>query len=372
MNDILSQEEIDMLLRGDSTNDNDPDLTLEEIDVIGEIGNISMGTSATTLSTLLGKKVVITAPNVQLTTFKALAEEYPVPFVGVEIYYTEGLEGKNLLVIKDNDVKIIADLLMGGDGTNTNVELNEMHLSAISEVMNQMIGSSSTSLSTMLDKTISISPPDVFEIRFSDDKSYRDFIDDESTVVQVKFKMTVEGLIDSYIMQLLPLDFARGLVKSLVMTDDAEIIGEKPAETSHVSHERQIPEKTYEDPQRKVDEVTREQGQESSNKAVDVRPISFQPLDESEPEGHRSSIDLIMDVPLQVTVELGRTQRLIKDILELNVGSIIELDKMAGEPVDILINGKVIAKGEVVVIEDSFGVRITDIISSSKRISKLN
>lgn len=373
MNDILSQDEIDMLLRGESDNGNSSALSPEEIDTIGEIGNISMGTSATTLSTLLGKKVTITAPDVQQTTFEELANEYTVPFVAVEVSYTEGLEGKNLLVIRENDVKIITDLMMGGNGTDIDVDLNEMHLSAISEVMNQMVGSSSTSLSTLLDKTISISPPNAFLIKFGDEESYKHFKADKGVIVQIKFKMVVEGLIDSYIMQLLPINFAKGLVKSLLTTGEANN-EEMPAQEAlnYEIHEERLQEDLGTTPMQRPEKTANENIRQPNEKAIDVRPVSFQPLEQTESREHRENIDMIMDVPLQVTVELGRTKRLIKDVLELNVGSILELDKMAGEPVDILVNGKAIAKGEVVVIEDSFGVRITDIISSSKRLSNLN
>lgn len=373
MNDILSQEEIDMLLRGESDNDTSSDLSPEEIDIIGEIGNISMGTSATTLSTLLDKKVSITAPDVQQTTFEELADEHTIPFVAVEVSYTEGLEGKNLLVIRENDVKIITDLMLGGDGTKTDETLNEMHLSAISEVMNQMVGSSSTSLSTMLQKDISISPPNAFVIQFGDEDSYKHFKSDGSTIVQVKFKMIVEGLIDSYIMQLLPIDFAKDMVQSLLITEETsndEMPNQEPLEEIEDNLE-DLQQQAVQMDGGKPNATSNEHIEETNREAVNVRPVSFQPLEETEASESKENIDILMDIPLQVSVELGRTRKLIKDILELNTGSILELDKMAGEPVDVLVNGKVIAKGEVVVIEDSFGVRINDIISSSKRISNL-
>ncbi|HHW70721.1 MAG TPA: flagellar motor switch phosphatase FliY, partial [Clostridiales bacterium] len=225
MSDILSQEEIDLLLRGEQdniVNNEKSALSPKETDTIGEIGNISMGTAATTLSTLLGKKVTITAPFVEQTTLAKLAKEYPIPFVAVEVSYEEGLEGKNLLVIRENDVKIITDLMLGGDGKKTEEELSDMHLSAIGEVMNQMVGSAATSLSTLLGRTISISPPKAFVIKFGDEESYQDFTSDDATIVQVKFKMVVEDLIDSYIMQLLPVDFAKDLVSGLLDGEEAE------------------------------------------------------------------------------------------------------------------------------------------------------
>ena len=177
MDGMLSQEEINALLSGigtdsveeDTSNDSmqtisddgsgDTVLTEEEIDAIGEISNISLGTAATTLFSLVNQKVVITTPKVSVATWDDLVNSYGRPCVFIQIYYKEGLEGNNILILKEHDVKIIADLMMGGDGSNTEQELSELHLSAISEAMNQMMGSSSTSLSSILDKKVDISPP---------------------------------------------------------------------------------------------------------------------------------------------------------------------------------------------------------------------
>ncbi|MFU0801111.1 MAG: flagellar motor switch phosphatase FliY [Xylanivirga thermophila] len=387
MNDILSQEEIDALLNGagnlteENSNNNEPiqteqTLSFDEMDALGEIGNISMGTAATTLSTLLQKKVTITTPEVTITTLKELASQYPVPFVAVEVSYTNGLEGTNLLIIDENDVKIITDLMMGGDGTNTEGELNDLHLSAVGEVMNQMIGSSSTSLATMLNKSINISPPKAFAINFAESEQY-DYFDVDEPIVKINFKMEVGNLINSYMMQLLPIEFAKDLVNSLLN------VNQTPAMDIKLEQETEKPQmmqKQMRPPQSQGQQIEEEvltpdvEMTYNEKNPVDVHPIAFQPLQGSVPSSSAQdtgNIDLILDVPLQVSVELGRTKKLIKDILDLNSGSIIELDKMAGEPVDILVNGKLIAKGEVVVIEDSFGVRITDIISPNKRISRL-
>lgn len=381
MSSILSQEEIDALLRGQQLNDLSQQssqlsaLSPEEIDAIGEIGNISMGTSATTLSTLLNKRVNITTPKVAETTIKKLATEYSLPFVAAEISYTMGIEGKNLLIIQEDDVKIMTDLMMGGDGTNTDMELSELHLSAIGEVMNQMIGSSATSLSTMLNKNINISPPKAFAINFNDENPYEYFQSDEP-IVQVKFRMEIEDLINSYIMQLLPLEFAKNLVGSLLNSHQDVSLQEMPEEIPVEMLDypsKSIEDKILEDlsSQSGGNHMNNMQSRDSLKPPVNVRPVSFQQLEPHNSSLHNENIDLIMDVPLDVSVELGRTQKMIKEILELNPGSIIELDKIAGEPVDILVNGKLIAKGEVVVIEDSFGVRITDILSPINRISYL-
>ncbi len=381
MSDMLSQAEIDALLNGTSdvedevapesdTTNKVVDFSDEEADALGEIGNINMGTSATTLFTLLGQKVMITTPQVTVTNWDELSESHPLPFVAVKVEYTEGLEGSNLLIMKESDVKIIADLMMGGDGTNIDGELSDFHLSAIAEAMNQMIGSSSTSMSSMFNKKIDISPPNAFVINFKTDEPFGDF-DGNEQIVQIAFRMVIGDLIDSQIMQLLPIDFAKGLVSNLLHATDGDM--------SEAVNEPNEPAVTVKMPEPPVVEKTQVQqappiqtskNQESTpvRTPINVQPAQFQAFDEGVLSTDKENISLIMDVPLELTVELGRTRRLIKDILEFVPGSIIELDKLAGEPIDILVNGKMIAKGEVVVIDESFGVRITDIVNPSKRI----
>ncbi len=401
MGDMLSQAEIDALLNGTSSleasssqNGASP-LTGQEIDALGEIGNISMGTSATTLFTLLGHKVLITTPKVTVTTWEEMAKEFPTPYVAVKVEYTHGLIGSNLLVLKESDVKIITDLMMGGEGNvNTAGELTDLHLSAISEAMNQMIGSSATSMSSMFDKRIDISPPKAFMLQFDSNPPYNDF-DKDQQIVKVAFKMEIGDLIDSEIMQILPISFAKTLVDNLLHMGDGDQAQQQPAKPQPPQPQQpqmqsqpqqfaqpQPPPQAagyYQEPQYGMPQ---QQGYGMSHSGyepvyheeprsrgpVNVQPAQFQSFDDGRITLEKKNISLIMDVPLQVTVELGRTQRLIKDILEFGPGSIIELDKLAGEPVDILVNGKTIAKGEVVVIDESFGVRITDIIHPSKRL----
>ncbi len=395
MTEMLSQAEIDALLNDNMDIDNEAegkeDFTADEIDALGEIGNISMGTSATTLYTLLGQKVIITTPKVSVTDWDTLANEYPIPYVAVKVEYTEGLKGVNLLIINIEDVKIITDLMMGGDGTNIPGELTDLHLSAIGEAMNQMIGSAATSMSSIFKKKIDISPPSAFVIDFNNksflEKLQNDFQKDQK-VVKVAFKIVVGKLIDSEIMQLIPIDFAHSMVQSLLAVDANEVTPQKAPQIPPISSEpykteeppKNSEQKTYEehsqmhhqDPgsQRRDDPFMFGGKQDTKMHAqpVNVQPVQFQDFDDTGMTGEKGNISLIMDVPLEVTVELGRTHRIIKDILEFVPGSIIELDKLAGEPIDILVNGKVIAKGEVVVIDENFGVRITEIVSPSKRL----
>ncbi len=405
MGDMLSQAEIDALLNGSSVEtmveapDISDDLNPQEVDALGEIGNISMGTSATTLFTLLGQKVMITTPTVTVGDWDTIAHEYSTSYVAVKVEYTKGLIGSNLLILKEQDVKIITDLMMGGDGSNAEGNLSDFHLSAISEAMNQMVGSSSTSMSSMFDKRIDISPPKAF-IFDLDTIQQNIGASNSEKVVKIAFKMIVGTLIDSEIMQILPISFAKELVENLLNTDAGSGTYEIPKEVRQQSaapapaqaqnwqqppqppqpqqpavYSQQPPQyqpqyqpeyQMHVEPEQPA--VWGNQAPRQNRQPVNVQPAHFENFDDGKIMLERKNISLIMDVPLQVTVELGRTHKLIKEILEFSPGSIIELDKLAGEPVDILVNGKSVAKGEVVVIDESFGVRITDIIHPSKRL----
>ncbi|WXR61788.1 flagellar motor switch phosphatase FliY [Peptostreptococcaceae bacterium AGR-M142] len=396
MNDMLSQEEIDALLTGDSSSDESEEtnemLNDMEKDALGEIGNINMGTSATTLSTLLGKKVNITTPVVDSVTLNELADQYPIPFVAVQVGYSEGLTGTNVLILKEDDVKVITSLMMGGDGReNLPGELEEIHLSAISEAMNQMVGSSSTSLSEMLTKKIDISPPEVFKMNLSGSNVDLSGIDSDDKLIRISFKMTIEDLIDSNIMQLLPIDFAKSLVDNMLYggsesssSDVADEIVEtkvEPQPAAQKEVEPQMPpQPQMQQPQMQQPQMQPQMQQPQQNyyqpqmqQPVNVQPVEFQSFDPTANimANMSENIELIRDVNLKVTVQLGRTRRSIDEILDFAPGTIIELDKLVGEPLDILVNGKNIAKGEVVVIDESYGVRITDIVKPEKRLKSI-
>jgi flagellar motor switch protein FliN/FliY len=225
MSDMISQAEIDALLGGaydldesdaggGAASASKPTLTSEEQDILGEAGNISMGTSATTLSTLLGQRVDITTPNVQIMSWDEIASSYDRPCVGIRIDYTTGIKGSNILVMRESDVKVISNLMLGGDGTTGIDEpLNEIDLSAISEAMNQMVGSSSTSLSSMIAQKIDIDTPEAFQLDFTNNSFFERINTIEDPVVCVRFRMEIGHLVDSNIMQILPFDFSKDLVK---------------------------------------------------------------------------------------------------------------------------------------------------------------
>ncbi|WP_182070683.1 flagellar motor switch phosphatase FliY [Bacillus haynesii] len=373
-NNRLSQDEIDALLKGgDDTAQEQPEsgLSLMEQDTIGEIGNISFGSSATALSTLLNQKVEITTPTVSVIEKSHLNDEFPHPYVSIGVSYTEGFSGNNLLVIKQEDAAIIADLMMGGDGTNADPSLGEIHLSAVQEAMNQMMGSAATSMSTVFSKKIDISPPEVDLLDVNEGEGTEQ-IPKEDPLVKVSFRLKVGDLIDSHIMQLYPLTFAKDLIDELTNQDG----GEEPVQTEEVQppvQEKPAPSPSPAPAQTQRQEpAPKRQGTAKVSEPVQVAPAEFQSFaPQTEAHPHLQNLDMLMDIPLSVTVELGRTNRSVKEVLELSTGSIIELDKLAGEPVDILVNQRVVAKGEVVVIDENFGVRVTDILSQAERISKL-
>ena len=426
----LTQEEIDALLNGaasepaasDSASNEEASSVLSddllssmEKDALGEIGNISMGSAATTLSVLLGHKVNITTPTVSVDTMSTIQNQYPMPYLVVEVGYVIGINGNNILAIQASDASIIADLMMGGDGLNPQEELNDIHMSAVGEAMNQMMGTVATSLSTMFNKKIDISPPKVNLIDLGTEDKITDLVNNDEPVVKTSFRMEVDGLIDSEIMQILPLDVAKEMV-SFLMGGGAEAEAqEAPAPAPEPASAPVAPEPApvaaapapapapapaasapqpaapqYAAPPQPQYAAPTQQPQYTAppmgaqpvyappayannvvSSGVPVQNAQFAPLTNEPVEVNAANISLIQDVPLQVTVELGRTKKSIREILEFSTGSIIELDKLAGEPVDIHVNGQLTAKGEVVVIDENFGVRITEIVSPMERVQSL-
>ncbi len=422
MGDMLSQAEIDALLGGSPDSNNEPEqnaqaesntdvnytshddeISGEEKDVLGEVGNISMGTSATTLFALLGQKVTIDTPKVHVVEWQELGKSYERPCVGVRVDYKEGLKGSNILILKQSDVKIITNLMMGGTGeVGDDIELNEIDLSAIGEAMNQMVGSSSTSLSSLTKMKIDIDTPKAFILDFKNDDFFAQvgFLP-EDIVVATSFRMKIGNLIDSNIMQILPIEFAKDIVTKLTQENlsppQQSIVRpqpEQPVQEPFVQQQQQpqqqamqqapAQQQTQQAPPPPPAQQPYPDAQQygyppqyqyqyappppQPQQNINVQPATFAPFDVQAVMQQKENIDIIMDVPLEVTVELGRTRKKIKEILEFAPGTVIELDKLAGEPIDILVNGKFVAKGEVVVIDENFGIRISDIINPENRI----
>ncbi|MGM0437056.1 MAG: flagellar motor switch phosphatase FliY [Bacillota bacterium] len=416
---MLSQEEIDALMNKKQDSDDDKvneisddpfeNLNEEEKDVIGEVNNIAMGSAATALYTILDRKVEITTPQVELIKFKDITKEYDRPCVLVKVEYVEGLEGVNLLIIQKKDAAIIADLMMGGDGTDPDQELSEMHTSAVGEAMNQMMGSASTALSSIIDGVVNISPPNARYLDLNDavDED-EDLFDPDEELVATSFNLKIGDLVDSTFKQLAPKDFTKKLVATLtgkdsrgltakednIQQEEISAVAEEKsqeAEKSTVSQQQAQPQQSQQQPQQSQQQQQQQKRQQPAaqqpqqgaaaastgnrrvqrEEEVAVQSAQFPDFDEDSAQPLPQNMELIKDVPLQVTVRLGKAKMKIKDILELGEGSIVELDKLAGEPVDLLVNGKLVAKGEVVVIDENFGFRVKDIISPMERINNI-
>lgn len=339
-------------------------LSVDEKDALGEIANICMGTSATTLSTLLGRKVTITAPKVMLSKSAGAIKDQQKPFVAVEVSYTSGVDAYSILMMKDEDVLTITSLLLGGEEAGpTDAELDELHLSTISEVMNQMVGSASTSLSDILGMPVGISPPTLKRILL-EEESMAQLICNRDTTIIISFSMVIEGLLESEIMQIIPVQFGKRLASVLLK-------GVETTTKKQVVQEQQQPVSTNVQYAAPLNTQPAAFEPAAPKSRVSVKAMQYQQFDEPAQRSQNSqehgggSLNLILDVPLQVTVELGQSKKSIKEILSLNLGSVIVLNKLAGEMVDVLVNGKLFARGEVVVIDDNYGVRVTEILANA-------
>lgn len=379
-NDFLSQEEINALLSGENTNDTSTDKEEELIteidkDLLGEIGNISMGSASTALYQLINQQVNITTPVVSVTTLKEIRQGFETPNIILDIKYIEGIVGRNILIIKIQDGAVISNLMMGGDGKieDNLTTLSEIEISAVSEAMNQMIGSAATSMATMFGKKVDISPP-TSKVIENDEMQISDDISEDEPIVKVSFRLTIGDLVDSNIMQIFPIETAKNIVAIMTGEDKGkeEVESVKQSETiqnKEIEQPAQAQQPQYQQPQYQQPQYAPPQPQ--YQQPVEVHQAAFEPLVPQQGVPPMKNMDLILDVPLDISVVLGRTRKSIQDILNLGTGSLIELEKLAEEPVEILVNGKQIALGEVVVVDENFGVRITSIVSNVERIRTL-
>ncbi|HHV31930.1 MAG TPA: flagellar motor switch phosphatase FliY [Clostridiales bacterium] len=371
-----------------------------DVDTIGEIMNISLGSSATTVSTLLNQRVTITTPRVQVTKSDEFHFESLEPAVAVEINYVSGLNGKNIMILKESDVKVIVGLLLQTDYSDQEFVLDEMSLGAICEVMNQMMGASSTALSQLLNRAINISPPNSFQIENSKQFKNKYFKDDDP-VVAIHFNLLIGDLVNSEFISLMSVDLARELISTFGFDDSAAAAAQPqapapapaPAPTPAPAP-APVPTPAPAPAPAPVPTPAPAPAPAPMPAPVpasapapapinrpapypapsyDVRSATYQSFDEQDSSltnDQNTNLGLIMNVPLEITVEIGRTSRKIKDILDFTTGTILELDKQAGQQVDVFVNGRQIAKGDVVVVDDFYGVRITE-ISSNSEIMKL-
>ena len=442
-------------------------LSAMEIDAIGEILNISLGASATAVSIMLDARVDITTPKVSVQARDEFEFSNIKPAICVEITYVEGLEGKNIMLLKRQDVKAIIEMLMGMDIPDEEFVMDEMNVSAICEVMNQMMGASATALSELLDMPVNISTPKPHEVD-SVEEFKKEFFADEEEMVVIHFDLKIEDKMQSEFLNVMPIKLAKKLVSGFLaemgatpeeaapaetpapaaeivaqpaatpITESAPAAAETPvapapapaAETAPAQTVQPAPapaasvqpepmpqpaataaptpaqpaqavpaqpmqadpaqpvmpamtaapvQQTQMDPgvvnnmmqmmdmMRQSMDMQRQMMQQQIEQSHAPRRLKVHAAPQPNLNGQEEinpdeNLDLIMDVPMEVSVEIGRTQKYVKDILDLNKGSLVVLDKLAGDQVDLYVNGQCIAKGDVVVVDDNFGIRITEIL----------
>ena len=382
-----------------NANDENIEFSSYEIDAVGEILNISMGSSATAVSELLNAKVWITTPTVSVVKVEELNYDNLEPAICVKIVYVEGLTGLNMMVLKQNDVQLILNQLLGNPLViDPDFQFDELNISAVSEIMNQMMGASATALSDLLGMTVDISVPMPYIIentRFGDLCE----MEPDETVVAVTFNLNVDGVMNSEFMSVLSLDLAKTLSGKMInkfQTPEEEEAapaapaasaaapapGPAPAAAAQAAMPQQMPMMgdVSQMPQQMPMYQMPPQGaygypnQYAAYGAYPPPPPpvniqnaqlhQFDAMDFGIPADQKDNLKLLMGVPLEISVEIGTAKRKVKDILEFTQGTIIELERQAGAPVDIVVNGNLIARGDVVVIDDNFAVRITEIVKS--------
>ncbi|MCL1829701.1 MAG: flagellar motor switch phosphatase FliY [Oscillospiraceae bacterium] len=357
-------------------------LTPEETDTLGEVGNICMGAAATTMYTLMDRRVEITTPRVSVHTIRDVLATYSIPFVIVDVEYTEGITGDNLLLLKEYDAAVITDVLMGGEGAiEEPIEFNELHMSAMNEIMNQMVGASATALSKVIGRMVNIAPP-VSKQRTLESEEDGMLTKDEVVIVIV-FDMEIEGLLKSQLIQFMPYEQGREISAMLIEQNKAKQPPVQPQKAEPLPEPQPEPapepavaaappdaakaHAAHPHPHMHEHEHERKAGFEQRHRPqpgdlIDVRRMIFEPFDGVPGKGRRERRDdvkIINNIPLSVSAELGVARRNLSDVLDFEVGTVIMLDKIAGDPVEVLVNGKLVASGEVVVIDENYGVRIT-------------
>lgn len=404
------------------------------IDAIGEIFNISLGSSATAVSNMLARRVDITTPTVTVVAANDFCIDDIKPAIGVKIDYVAGLNGSNVMLLKRSDVRAIVDILMGMETKDEDFEINELNLSAISEVMNQMMGAASTAMSDFLGEMVNISTPEAFEIE-NVNELVGTYFPSEGTLVVVRFQLTIEDAVESEFMSALSVDLVREMLKGFgiggadvgledeqasaaeqveaqIQTEQAPQIAEQPAVQQQPQMQQPVqPQTTVIEqqpaPQQSQMQQPMQQQTQMQQQAMQQPPMMPQPdmqqqyaayppypyppmyymppqqaMQQPEPKTIKTSaptmpkleqshnlneeqagnLDLLMSVPVDISVEIGRTRRRVKDILNYTKGSLVVLDRLAGDRADLYVNGKCIAKGDIVVVDDSFGLRIAEIV----------
>ena len=358
-------------------------LTEMEKDVIGEVMNISMGAGATAMSTILDKKVNITTPRIETIGVSEFEFSYLEPVIGVLIKYVEGIDGTNILLLREDDLKKILSHLLSMDPADM-LELDEISVSAICEIMNQMMGSAASALASFLGKVVNISPPEILDTT----ENVREMFSlTGDYLVSIKFNLSIEGLVESEFISAMDPQLAKEIVKMSFGISEME--EETDVQPEPASPAMAAPEPAPQPvPSAPVPEYTTVQAaapppqpspapmpayaqpmvEQAPKQQIQAMPYNYRQLGVEQKAAElgidENNLELIMSVPIQITVELGKTKKKIKDIAELTVGNIVELNRQAGDQVDVVANGRLIAKGDVVVVDDNYSVRITEIIKA--------
>lgn len=360
MSNGLSQEEINALLNGNAnTEELDTDsvksdtviLTDIEKDVLGEVGNISMGSAATALSDMIGKKVNITTPTISVTTLKKMRDSFEIPNIALEIKYVAGIAGKNVLLMKVSDAAVVADLMMGGTGEVKSQVLSEIEESAVSEAMNLMIGSAATAMATMFSRKVDISPPKS-RIWDSTSSNMSEDIQEEEEVIEVAFKLNIENLLDSVIMQVLSMETAKKITSIMMGTEEVE----------EPNSDMKLSTVVIESKQDAIEKIVSNTYSNPSNDASlhhGAEKVEYKQF--SSTDNISKNTSSVFDVPLNIQIVLGNAQRSIKEVLNFKNGTLLELNEVAGQPVELHVNGKVIAYGEVVTVNGNLAINIIDV-----------
>ncbi|MBP7635519.1 flagellar motor switch protein FliN [Candidatus Ozemobacteraceae bacterium] len=425
MTDLLSQEEIDALLHSGGAGDsgaptapaapasggkNVADLISQEaIAQLSEVAKLSLGATSSVVQMLLNKPVEINLEQIRVISYGTLASESGTEeFIIAKIAYVEGFDGNSYLLLKKQIAAIIGDLMMGQDGTNA--QFQDMHKSAVGEMMNQMMGKTTTTLSEVFKKRVDIAPPQVEMVTFAVTPPPMPDFGSEAHFLRIGFRVKIGDIVETEMIQLQPIDFARMMASELTKPQKVEPrkappppppgplptaapmpgmmpgmgmpgMGMPSAMPSPMPTPMPGPVPQAMPGMQSMPGMQGMQGIPmqpgmpgmgmSGMPSMHGTPAEFGMLQMPMGMGLQSNIDLLLDVPLQITVELGRTRMLIKDVLELGIGSVVELNKLAGEAVEVFVNSKLIAKGEVVVIDENFAVRITSIVNPQDRLQAL-
>ncbi|HEY9843933.1 MAG TPA: flagellar motor switch phosphatase FliY [Candidatus Obscuribacterales bacterium] len=351
----LSQDQINAILEGTGTYDAGAGgLGDKELDFFQQFSSIAMESGSVAVSQALGKTVLVAHPEVSSCDVSKVKKELSGGQILIRTGYNTDREYESLLLIKDYDVAVIFDILMGKDGRNPDLEIGDLQISAIGEVMNQLIGAAATALSKEYERKVAMMPPDSQPLL---PESNLPAAYQSGQLLQIHYQLVIEGVLDSEIFELRTLESAKQLYRTLTGQ-------QAPAPAQ--------PQQAMTAPQQYAGQAMQQVQTVPGQPAPPVRPVEFAPLGPPSNISGGHNIDRVMDIPLRVTVELGSARLKVKNVLDLSKGSIVELDKLAGEPVDLLVNGRLMAKGEVVVINENFGVRITEILGPADRLQNLS